>query len=130
MSFGSLPFGVGPFGSEPAEPVVLGDFTAPQVFDFDPPEETELASDQAVSFSVTDDSGDFHRIIVAVLYDETGLWEVAYDGDGFAPFYVTRSLRTDIASGFRFTLVRFDGWPAAPSIRVFAIDPSCNEANE
>lgn len=110
----------------PAPPV---DATAPAVGNFNPAPGTPIARTGPVSFDVTDDSGDFRRIFVVAFFPATGVTEVVHDGDGFRGFYAASSSRMMISAGFRYTVLRSGGWPAAPTIQTFAIDRAGNEAN-
>lgn len=105
------------------------DATAPTVGNFNPAPGTPIARTGPVSFDVTDESGDFRRIFVVAFFPATGVTEVVHDGDGFRGFYAASSSRTMIAAGFRYTVLRSGGWPAAPTIQTFAIDRAGNEAN-
>jgi hypothetical protein len=113
----------------PAPPAPPVDATAPAVGNFSPAPGTPIARTRAVSFDVTDESGDFRRIFVVAFFPATGVTEVVHDGDGFRGFYAASSSRTMIAAGFRYAVLRSGGWPAAPTIQTFAIDRAGNEAN-
>lgn len=113
----------------PAPPPPPVDATAPAVGNFSPAPGTPIARTGPVSFDVTDDSGDFRRIFVVAFFPATGVTEVVHDGDAFRGFYAASSARTMIAAGFRYTVLRSGGWPAAPTIQTFAIDRAGNEAN-
>jgi len=105
------------------------DRTAPVVGNFSPPPGTPIAKTTPVSFDVTEDSGDFQRIFVVAFFPATGLTEVIHDGDAFRGHYAATSSRTAIGGGFRYTVLRSGGWPAAPTIQTFAADRAGNEAN-
>jgi hypothetical protein len=80
-----------------------------------------------LQFDVTDDSGAFRRVIVCAVLD--GVTEVVHDGSTFLGNYAGGSCsRAAISGGFRFVVLRDGGWPASPTIRVFAIDQQGNEA--
>lgn len=113
----------------PAEPPPPSDTTAPVVGNFTPSPGTPIARTAEVSFDVTDESGDFRRIFIIAFFAATGIAEVVHDGDAFRGFYAASSSRTMIAAGFRYTVLRTGGWPAAPTIQTFAIDRAGNEAN-
>jgi hypothetical protein len=110
----------------PAPPV---DASVPLVGNFNPAPGTPIVRTGPISFEVTDDSGDFGRIFVVAFFPSTGVTEVVHDGDGFRGHYVAGSSRTMIAGGFRYTLLRTNGWPGAPTIQTFAIDRAGNEAS-
>lgn len=113
----------------PPPPAPPADTTAPSVANFTPAAGTPIARTAAVSFDVTDESGDFRRIFVVAFFPATGVAEVVHDGDAFRGYYAASSSRTMIASGFRYSVLRTGGWPAAPTIQTFAIDRAGNEAN-
>lgn len=109
-------------------PTGRDDTTAPVIVNFSPPVGTALAATQPVTFDVTDNSGDFRRIIVTALYPRTGIEEVVHDGDSFRGLYQTTSARSMITNGFSFSVLRSGGWPSSPTFKVFAIDTGGNEA--
>lgn len=113
----------------PLPPAPPADTTAPIVSNFDPAPGTPIARTAAVSFDVTDESGDFRRIFVVAFYPTTGMTEVVHDGDAFRGHYAASSSRTMIAGGFRYSVLRTGGWPGAPTIQTFAIDRAGNEAS-
>lgn len=82
----------------------------------------EITPSTPIVFDVVDDSGVFRRAVVLVTFAETGVSEVVHDGDSFAPFYAGSSSRQMIAGGFRFTVLRMNGWRSAPSVKVIAVD--------
>jgi hypothetical protein len=113
-------------------PVVVeppDDTTVPVVGNFVPTAGATISKATPIAFDVTDDSGQFRRIFVVATFAATGACEVIHDGDGFRGFYVASSSRMLIARGFRYTVARIGGWPAAPTIQTFAIDAGGNEAN-
>lgn len=87
----------------------------------------QLTATTPLGFDVTDDSGLFRRVIVLILYSGKPA-EVAYDGDAFLPYYVAGSSVASIEGGLHFSVKRAGGWPAAPRLKVIAIDRSGNEA--
>jgi len=114
------------------KPVVVEppeDVTAPVVGNFVPGSGTAISKTTPIAFDVTDDSGQFRRIFVMAFFAATGACEVIHDGDAFRGFYAANSSRRLIAGGFRYTVARTGGWPAAPSIQTFAMDATGNEAN-
>ncbi len=113
----------------PAAPPPPVDATAPAVGNFSPAPGTPIARTGPISFEVTDDSGDFRRIFIVAFFPISGATEVVHDGDSFRGVYAASSSRTMIAGGFRYSLLRSGGWPAAPTIQTFAIDRAGNEAN-
>ena len=102
------------------------DQTPPTVGNFSPANGTTITDTDPIFFDVTDNSGEFRRVIVAVTQgDQT---ELAHDGDAFLAPYSDLSTRINIADGFRYTLRRSGGWSASATVRVFAVDLSGNEA--
>lgn len=110
----------------PAPPV---DTTPPAVGNFNPAPGTPISKNTSIAFDVTEDSGYLQRVFVVAFFASTGVAEVIHDGDAFRGYYAASSARTMIASGFRYTVLRSGGWPAAPTIQTFAIDRAGNEAN-
>lgn len=103
-----------------------GDAVPPTTSNVQPPPGTPISPTTPVSVDVTDDSGAFRRVLVAVELD--GLTEVAWDGDTWLGHYAGGgSVRDPIAGGFRFTVLRDGGWPSSPTLRVFAFDLGGNE---
>lgn len=114
---------------KPFVPETPPDTTAPSVGNFTPVSGSAISRTTSITFDVTDDSGQFRRIFVVASFAATGACEVIHDGDGFRGFYAASSSRKLIAHGFRYTVARTGGWPAAPAIQAFAMDASGNEAN-
>ena len=96
--------------------------TPPTVTNFVPAVGSSIARDQVLQFDVTDNSGLFRRILVAADFPPIGLYEVVHDGGAFGPAYSARSSREAIAGGFRYRILRIQGWPVSPTIAPFAID--------
>jgi hypothetical protein len=108
----------------PATPV---DATSPTIGSIVPAPGTAIASTDPLQFDVTDNSGAFRRILIAVVL--AGVTELAHDGNSFLGNYAGGACsRTAISGGFRFVVLRDGGWPSSPTIRVFAVDQSGNEA--
>ena len=103
------------------------DTTPPVIANMTPTPGTLLQPTDPISFDVTDNTGLFRRVMVAVFFPSTGITELVHDGDGFLGFFATSSSRALIAGGFRFTLLRVGGWLSSPTVRVFPIDRSGNE---
>lgn len=53
--------------------------------------------------------------------------DVVHNGDNFAPLYGPKSARFVVPGGFRYRVLRVDGWPSGPTITAYAIDPTGNE---
>lgn len=107
------------------------DVTSPVIGNVSPAPGTPITSTTPLVLEVTDDSGALRRVLLTATYSAgalTGVTELLFDGDAFVGHYVGgRSGREPIPGGFRFTLLRDTGWPASPTIRVFAFDRSGNE---
>jgi hypothetical protein len=91
---------------------------------------TPITTDTALVVEVTDDSGSFRRVMLLVAYssgDLAGITELAHDGDAFVGYYSAGCTREPIDDGFRFTIIRDGGWPASPTLRIFAFDRGGNE---
>lgn len=113
----------------PFVPSAVDDETPPVIDNYVPALLTEIAKNQSVQFDVTDNTGQFTRIVVACNFAETGIEEVVHDGDEFRGAYKGKSSRSAIAGGFRYTVLRgAGGWIDDPDFRCFAIDRSGNEA--
>ncbi len=112
----------------PPPPPEPSDATPPIVGNYSPLAGTPIAKTTSISFDVTEETGAFRRVFVVAFYSATGISELIHDGDGFRGFYSTTSARRAIAGGFRYTVLRAGGWPAAPTIQTFAIDLAGNEA--
>lgn len=109
---------VGGAGGASSDPPVISNVT--------PAPGSQLLKNAPIGADVTDD-GDFSRVIVVVEFATLGTKEVVHDGDGFSANY-SGSSRTAIANGWRYSVVRTGGWPASPTLRVFAIDADGQEA--
>jgi len=106
------------------------DIIKPIVGNFLPALGSNIPSTQPISFTVTDDSGAFVRIIVHARFAD-GLEEVVHNGDSFRGLYGGgASSRILAAGGFGYTVFRTGGWPqgAPVALNVFAIDAAGNEA--
>lgn len=83
-----------------------------------------------LSFDLTSTtSPQFKDILVTAKMAGTDLYEVVYDGVGFAPLYAALSTVQSIAGGYRFRVRRFGGWPAGPTLGIKAFDNSGNEVS-
>lgn len=107
-------------------PIGPPDQTPPVVDNFSPANGSELLSADPIFFDVTDDSGLFRRVLVAV--EQLGTTEMVHDGDSFLEPYASLSSRTSIAGGFRYRLRRSGGWVDDVTVRVFPFDQSGNES--
>lgn len=103
------------------------DSTAPTVSNISPAPGSTLGPATHVSFDVTDNLGGLRRVAVGVTAVGLQTREMPHDGTSFAANY-GGSTRTSIANGFHYDLVRAGGFPSFPSITVYAVDTSGNEA--
>lgn len=105
------------------------DLTAPVIGNVLPAPGASIDADEEISFEVTDDSGNFARIVAGVHFpDGDGETLIAHNGNGFIGSFVGYSSRVAIAGGFRYTLQRLGGWPSRPAPVVFVVDASGNDA--
>lgn len=101
------------------------DATPPAVSNFNPTSASTIVAASSVAFDVTDLGSHLIQIVTAVHSDGTA--EIVWDG-AFRGRFAT-STRGSITNGFRFSVVRTGGWPAAGlTIRVIAIDEGGNTA--
>jgi hypothetical protein len=100
------------------------------IADFSPTVGSTIACTDSLSFDVTDDSGDFKKILLIVRFPD-GSSEVVYGAPGapggFEPFYSTYSQVSAIANGYRFIVRRQQGWPAAPTLLPVLLDEAGSE---
>lgn len=98
--------------------------TNPVVSNFSPAVSSAVSKAEAITFDVT--SADLSRVIVAVNFPGYKLYEVAHDGDAFSPIYpeAVGNTRVPISGGYRYTILRKEGWPASPRIVPMAFDTS------
>lgn len=86
---------------------------------------SEVSPGTPIVIDITDDS----QVEITVLIVKMGrFWEVAYDGEKFAPLYADYSTKTTIIDGNRYSLKRIGGWTATVQINVLAIDDGGNIA--
>lgn len=100
--------------------------TPPVISGYVPAAGSSIEKNTAIQFDVTDDSGQFSLILLAVTLN--GIMEVVHDGSAFKGLYAGASVRSIIANGFRFTVVRQGGWTGSPTFETFAIDAEGNRA--
>jgi hypothetical protein len=82
-----------------------------------------------IVFDVTDSSGSVGRIFVFATTRLGGPKELVHDGSAFEPEYAANSVRSAISNGFRYSVLRFGGWPTSHvQIRTWPIDAVGNEA--
>lgn len=97
----------------------------PTVSDVFPAPGTSIRKNQPLSFFVgdVDDNGlaEFITMSFPGLVPE----EVVWDASSFTSLY-SNSSRTSSGNGHDYVIRRTGGWPAAPSLRIFAIDTNGN----
>jgi hypothetical protein len=86
----------------------------------------EITRTTPLVFDVTDGEG-LRRVLPSILFPGRPP-ELAHDGEAFTVGYVDDSTRTAITGGWRYSLLRRGGWPAPPTLRVYALDTHGNEA--
>jgi hypothetical protein len=106
------------------DPPAPADTDEPTVTLVSPAEDSEITRATAIVIDVTDASS-FAAIFVWVVYPN-GSTDVVHDGEGFAVPFAGSSTRTSISGGYRYTLRRAGGWPAAPTVRVRPVDTAGN----
>ena len=116
---------VDPFGAELVQLSASGDDEAPVVSNFSPPLGSTIAAQDPIFFDVTDNSGQFKRVLVAI--EQGSATELIHDGTSFLEPYDALSSRTNIQGGFRYRVRRSGGWVEDPTGQVFAFDKSGNE---
>ena len=95
----------------------------PTISGISPAAGTAITASTIISFDVLDDSGIFRRVLLAANFPNAGVYEIIHDGDSFGPQYSSpENSISAITGGYHFSVVRYDGWPASPLLRVFAID--------
>lgn len=102
--------------------------TPPVVSNVTPIPGTPITPTTAIGLDVTDTQG-LRRVILTVAFPSVMLGEeVIHNGSGFAAIYSQGSTRTAITNGWRYSLVRSGGWPAAPVLTPYAFDVKGAEA--
>jgi hypothetical protein len=113
-------------------PPKRGDAIPPSVGSFDPAPGSTISRFQDLAFTVEESGFDpdlpyaFALIAVFVYYPGSGAYEVAHDGEAFAPGYASSTVQILSPGSTRITLRRVGGWPASPTVRVRAVDKSGN----
>lgn len=103
------------------------DTTAPVVGGFSPAVGGAVSQTQGITFNITDAAG-FNRIVILAQFPNIKMYEVIHDGDAFAQRYPASvgNVKTVIANGFSFTVLREEGWPASPKLIPMGVDTSGN----
>ena len=102
------------------------DTVKPVVDNYSPAVGSTVNEADPIFFDVTDDSGEFAGIIVAV--KQGGATEVVHDGTNFLEPYDDLSSRSNIPNGFRYRIRRTGGWVDTVVQTAFVFDKSGNVA--
>lgn len=105
------------------DPPAPADATAPTVALVSPSAPGEITRATPIIVDVTDTSA---LVVVFVWVTYPGRApDIVHDGDAFAELF-SSSTRASISGGYRYTLRRNGGWPAAPTVRIRPIDAAGN----
>ena len=95
---------------------------APLIADVSPTPGTTLAATSTpVVFKMWLRGTPLRRGVVCVHFPGMALWEIAHNGEAFAPAYLAHSTRESISDGtlgdgYQFSLLRDPIWPDAPTL--------------
>ncbi len=103
------------------------DTTAPVVDNFSPAVGSTVNEADPIFFDVTDDSGTFASIVIAI--KQEGATELVHDGSDFVEPYDDLSMRSNITGGFRYRIRRTGGWIDAVVQSAFVVDSAGNVAS-
>lgn len=106
-----------------SDPPAPPDATEPTVALVSPAEDSEITRTTPVVVDVTD-AGGLAAVFVWVTYEGRAP-DIVHDSESFADLFAS-STRASITNGYRYTLRRTGGWPAAPTVRVRPVDASGN----
>ncbi len=105
--------------------VVTG--SAPTLSNFAPAASTNISGTQVLQFDVTDVDADMTRVILIGSYSGVVDKDIVHDGEAFGTHYSNgENTKSVIANGFRYRVLRDDGWPGSPTILPFAYDGNEN----
>jgi hypothetical protein len=114
------------WGIEPVWITGFGPAAPPVIVGVSPAGGSSITSGTTLSFSVTDSNYPLRLAIVAVSLPTLGIYEIAHDGTAFGPMYqgpANNRLSLSPASfGYSYTILRQGGWPASPTVVIFAVD--------
>jgi hypothetical protein len=102
------------------------DVTNPVVDNYSPAIGSTLNEADPIFFDVTDNSGQFASIIIAIKQGDAT--EVVHDGTDFLEPYDDLSGRSNIAEGFRYRIRRSGGWVDRVVQSAFVVDAAGNVA--
>lgn len=114
---GGAVIGLGAAGEPP-------DLTPPVVGNYSPAVGASVAAADPVFFDVTDDSGLFASIVIAIRQGD--VTEVVHDGTNFLSPYADLSSRSNIAGGYRYRIRRTGGWVDDVVQTAFVVDTAGN----
>ena len=101
--------------------------TNPQISIVSPPTGSSISRYDTITFDVTDDLP-FRRIMIAASFSGSDVREVIHDGDSFSNRYSREeNTRSSISGGYRYTILRNNGWTMNPILTPYAIDVSGSE---
>jgi hypothetical protein len=72
------------------------------------------------------DASTFAALFVWVTYNDGRAPDLVHDGESFQVPFAGNSTRVSISGGYRYTLRRAGGWPAAPTVHVLPVDTAGN----
>lgn len=99
----------------------------PEITIVSPPTGSALGRNDLITFDITDDLP-FRRIMVVADFSGTLSKEMVHDGDAFSYKYSgLANTRTEISGGYRYTVLRDNGWLNSPFLTPYAIDISGSE---
>ena len=103
-----------------------GGGVGPIVQNFQPPVETPITPNTALTFDVVFVNA-IVALVVSIVYRDTGATEVAYNNEGFTVNFAPNgsfvgSEVSTAGSTMHFTLRRRAGWPLSPSVLVEGAD--------
>lgn len=101
--------------------------TAPTVSVVSPSAGTAINANAGLVVDVTDAQG-LERAVLLMSFSDVAQAELVHDGDRFTRPYQAGSSVAAVSGGFRYTIQRTGGWPAAPTLEVVAYDIVGKEA--
>jgi hypothetical protein len=107
-----------------SNPPSAPDTTAPTVTLVSPADGSTITRTPIV-VDVTDAST-FAALFVWVTYNDGRAPDLVHDGESFQVPFAGNSTRVSISGGYRYTLRRAGGWPAAPTVHVLPVDTAGN----
>jgi hypothetical protein len=107
----------------------LTDSTSPVATVVSPTAGTTITSTTPLVVDVTDNLGSTYlrRVLVTAYFAGSAAEELVHDGSSFTLPYATSGL-SSISGGYRYSIIRTNGWPGSPTVRCFAFDTAGNES--